>query len=133
MLGQPVAPGMIWIVSMRRRRPLALTFSLRTDTKCSRRLNRLVSPKYEPSKLSVNGRADTPVLPIGTRPGALASVFVGTLLGVDAAVAPAAEPVPTSTVLKSTLDLPDAESSCTSSERTSSSAGTALPTLAKRA
>jgi hypothetical protein len=84
----------------------------------------------DPSKPRLNGSAETPVVPSGTSPGAVASalVFAGVLPAVVAG-AGVLVPVPTSTLSKVTLPRPATWSSCTISERTSSSAGAALPRL----
>ena len=75
----------------------------------------------------LNGIAEKPAEPTGTEPGAGASVSAV----VAAAAAPgsvgAAAWLDTLIERKSTLASDAASSICTSSERTSSSAGTALP------
>src|SRR5215212_861919 len=120
--------GVIAMLPSRSRRPVTSMSSFCTVTKCSSRWKKSDSVKKLPLKANVKGIAEKPALPTGTAPGAGASAPVSPVVVLLPSVE--APPVPTLSDRKLTFDRFAVASSWTSSERTSSSAGTALPSRA---
>src|SRR5215210_5693700 len=97
--------------------------ALRTLTKRSRREKNSDMLKKLPLNENANGMAEKPAEPTLTAPGGgVAAPSVAAVAGAGALVPP-----PTEILRKSTPEDLAALSSCTSRERVSSAAGTALP------
>src|SRR5215213_4058114 len=156
MFGKPVASGASAMVSSTIRRPVTSRRFWLTATKRSRRWKNAPRLKNEPLKENWKGSCENPAVPTGVEPGTVTGGATAAGAGVEplfaveepeeslepdeaesaaaagagagAAAAPA--PPPTWIVRKSTLLLAAAALSWTISDRTSSSAGTALPSRA---